>query len=254
MSDDYELSLDNAIRAAERDGISPFVIAVLSDDSVKACSIFNQIGDIPVHASMVRVHGGNDVVVTWSVDLACQFLRQHCGIGGRLIANVIERQRAVAHWLMLAQKQMLTLSGWNEERILTKTSTYMFKLFGDVCDSQKNLEGPFCISASLKGGRKIAIEGNDVLETLYVATLISIASTRRLPPLGLDSGERGLVIVEANLAMILLEHFASRPVAVARALCALQGADGPGFRWLMSTLDAFPALNTLAAELPRPNP
>ena len=203
----------------------------------------------PARAAFADRHGGRlkpggrdwvrglGRIVAWSLADAVRLLRRHAGLGGNLVANLLDGPpRAVDRW-MLDWGPVLAVAGLrDEEPVLTSCALYDDLPFA-VCD---------CCAAKYGAGDRHAPLGGDD----RAAALLGIVASRAMPAVEHPVPQTvDLPVRDDELAHILRAFYADDPGLVFHVLTALRAADPDGHRWLAGVLDDRPELADLARHV-----
>ncbi|MBO0698779.1 MAG: hypothetical protein J2P46_10315 [Zavarzinella sp.] len=242
----FDTIVGRQLRQARAAGIHPPVLATLSSDARPARAAFagHYGGRLkPRGKDWVR---GVGQIVTWSVADAIRLLRRHAGLGGNLVANLLDDSPETVDTWSLDWGRALSVSGFrDEDLVLTSCALYDDLPFA-VCDCCAAKHGP--------GNEHMPSAGNDrgaAHEALVrSAALVGIVTARVMPAVDYPVPETvDLPVRDDELAHILQAYYVDSPVLVINVLTALRKAHADGHRWLAGVLNDRPELGNLARRV-----
>ena len=185
-------------------------------------------------------------------------LRTHAGLGGRLVANLLEAPPAgVAGWL-------LTLSGTGIEaraivggRTGFRAHTHYDQLpVVSVCPHCARKKGPLPLVVAVGGTDNddevdLFLQVADSSQVSGAMILAQIAGNRRVPSVLHSPDDVGFPVGNSELAQILSDFYSDSPELVAEVLRALGRERHPGRQWLLNTLRTASGLKRLGLQVER---
>jgi hypothetical protein len=229
------------LRLADERGIEVPVILWFDPDP-RAAAAYAALAGQPLPAG---ADAEDPAALVRTVEDAAGALRAHGGLGGRLVANLLEAPpEPVVRWLF-------SLAG---ERACYRVATYYDRLPYCCCPDCAEKPGPVTLFVPVSVGNRetaLRLTGPDAPSVTRTFTLAKIAAERRLPSLGDAAHSWALPVGADELATILSEFYSDAPRLVAKVLRALGRERHPGRQWLLSTLRTAPGLGKLAQQVDR---
>lgn len=252
MSDNlFDGVIKNLARATRQSGIKRPALFYLNPDARPAQAVHEAVSGRSLER---RTDPAGDVLmaeVTCTVDEATAALRGHAGLGGRLVANLLEAPPLrVDAWWMLLDTGSIWATAFRRGKAAGHSSTPLDRLPPvELCSCCAHREGPVPVVVPVDGGIDLFIQCADIAQAVRAMTLARVVANRRLP---VPEGVRNpleLPVGDGELVTILADFYADAPEVVAEVTRALGWEWHPGRRWLQQTLRSTPALSRLADQV-----
>ncbi|QJW94619.1 hypothetical protein [Frigoriglobus tundricola] len=250
-----EDTIGDRFRLARERGIEVPVL-LMFDTGPRAGAVYAQLAG----RSLVHTGSGEPEPesLTHTVAEAAGALRTHAGLGGRLVANLLEAPPAgVAGWL-------LSLSGTGIEaraivggRTGFRAHTHYDQLpVVSVCPHCARKKGPLPLVVAVDGSGNnnevdLFLQVADSSQVSRAMILAQIAGNRRVPVDPHSPDDVGLPVGNGELAQILSDFYSDSPQLVAEVLRALGRERHPGRQWLLNTLRTASGLKRLGLQVER---
>jgi hypothetical protein len=246
----FDAIVERQLRKARAAGIHPPVVAMLSSAAGPARAAFADR-----HGGRLKPRGKDWVrgvgrIVTWSMADAIRLLRRHAGLGGNLVANLLDDLSQTVDTWSLDWGQALSVSGFRGEDLVVTSCTLYDDLPFAVCERCARVHGAVDIHVPVAGGAGAAVAGASVDAAARAAALLRIVGAGAMPAVDYPVPETmDLPVRDDELAHILRVFYGDAPGPVIDVLAALRQTDPVGHRWLVRVLEGRPELAGLAGRV-----
>jgi hypothetical protein len=177
-------------------------------------------------------------------------LREHCGIGGVAVSNLLETPSDdPAWWLLFFNDTDINLNGCDDQgRLMLHARAYCKRLPFDLCTPcRRTKHGKHLLRMPLGNGTSAVVCGRTTKETVNAGVLARLAATRCLPsappirPKTVD-----LPLRDDDLILIIQTIYGDAPQVIAEAVMALRKLPGRHDGGLLALLNNRRDLQPLA--------
>jgi hypothetical protein len=235
------------LRSARAENIGRPVIACLWTNSPHAQAIHSERHGRPIEPLPDDQSWPAYALDTWTVAEAASLLRRKAGIGGAVLANLIEDlPQHERSWLLLdVQEPSLRIAAFGGCKLFENYVLYD-EIFDTVCvRCHKAAKGKGAVRFHLDDGQKVVVCGKTTKAMMATLRLVTVADSQCLPSISRGAMAR-LPLTEGDLALILSRLYSNQPHVVAEAILALRKVPGGRDAWLTRVLEHTHALKDLA--------
>jgi hypothetical protein len=209
------------------------------------------------------IAGEEPEVLTHTVAETAGVLRDYAGLGGRLMANLLEAPPAgVARWLLSLSGDGIGAIAFVGENFGYQAHAFYDELPPvDLCASCTGKKGPVRLVVTVDDADNgddeidLFLRVADISQAGDAMTLARVAANRRIPSVGHSPGFMEFPVGNDELVTILSDFYSDSPQLVAEVVRALGRELGrerhPGRQWLLRTLRTAPALKRLGQKVER---
>jgi hypothetical protein len=255
----FEDQLQDHLAGLERQGFAGQVITIFDARSAPARAIHGELKGTPIPDRPLRpqLRGALHTLTRPEVE---RLLRRHAGLGGGLVAGLLDSPPVGPdYWMLALHPEHLPVSGWIKGRLKFESGAYYnqlpYALSCPDCEARAHRD---VVPVRLAGGTSTAICVLRAGGLCRTAALVRMAYDRALPPLTRSRNGLPMPVGEGIMGEALRRFYRGRPAEIAEAVRALRKVDGGHGDWLLAVLaggedlrDLYDAVaGELAAEEP----
>jgi hypothetical protein len=250
VNDNFSAMIKKQVADARRKGLKTPVLLCLAPGSGPAEEIHQEICgrglERPTNAS-------GEVFVTTlacSVDEAVRVLRGHAGLGGRLMANLLESPplEVDAWWLMFDDLEVTAIAIRRGVHIGNSYTPYGNLPNIKLCSNCARRKKQVPLVVPIDGDLKLYVNAENGTCAKGTLTFLAMVVANRRVPVPMIRQSMELPVCDGELASILA-LYSDCPQVVAEVARALERGKHPGRIWLMETLRSVPGLKSLAEQV-----
>lgn len=199
------------------------------------------------------IPGPTSGVLAHTVGEAATALRNHAGLSGRLVANLIQSATADADgWYLALNADVIAVSPyWEGDDLTIGYVGYDPLPHCEVCSCCARKPGPLPLAVPVDGDIDLFLQVPEAAQVSRAIVLAMVAANRRMPTTLQPSDSLELPVGDGELVTILADFYSDSPQVVAEVLRALRREKHPGRKWLQQILRTNPALAKLAKKVDR---
>lgn len=244
-------------RLARERGIDLPVVLIF-DPGAQAEAVYSQLsGRALAHTG--NAAGEEPEALTHTVAEAAGALRNHAGLGGRLVANLLEAPPAgVVRWLLCLSGDHIGVYAFDSEELRYRAHTHYDQLPAvNICPCCARKKGPFPLVVGVDDPSSadeeidLFLQVADTSQVARAMILTQIAANRRMPSAPYSSGNVEFPVGNGELVQILSDFYSDSPEILVEVLRAPGRERHTGRRWLLDTLRTGSGLKRLGVKVER---